>query len=352
MRPLVRALALVLAVAGLSTGCTPKVMPAGPAVAAPALAPDHVLTADGAKLPLRRWLPAGRPRAVVLALHGFNQYSAFFAGAGTWLAERGIASYAYDQRGFGGAPNRGLWPGAATLTDDLRQATAMVRARHPGVPVILFGESMGGAVIMTAMAGPEPPAADGIILAAPAVWGRASMPWYQNVALWMAVHTFPGGQLSGRGLGILASDNIEMLKALGRDPLVIKQTRVDAVFGLVNLMDDAMAAAAVLDTPLIVLYGENDQLIPEGAVREMLGRLPAAPAHPRTVAVYPKGWHMLTRDNQRETVWRDIAHWIVAPTMPLPSGADAHAAHVGACPPISVCARAFPPPGSTAPSAG
>jgi alpha-beta hydrolase superfamily lysophospholipase len=287
---------------------------------------------------MRSWLPESGPAdAVVIALHGFNDYSNFFDGAGRFLADRAIASYAYDQRGFGASPSRGLWPGSDVLMADLRAAIAAVRALHPGAPLYLFGESMGGAVVMTLMAEPRPPAVDGVILAAPAVWGRRSMPWYQTMALWMAVRTFPGSRVSGAGLGIQASDNTEMLRALGHDPMVIKGTRVDAVWGLVNLMDQAMAAAAALDGRLLILYGERDQLIPAGALAEMLARLPGEGTGQRRFALYAEGWHMLTRDLQAETVWRDIDGWIADPDTPLPSGADRRGA-AGACLGRTVCA--------------
>lgn len=311
----------VLFVALLAMACSPVVVLPGPAIAAPTIADAGLVARDGAKLPLRIWRPAAgeSPRAIIIALHGFNDYRNFFAAAGAWFAERGIQSYAYDQRGFGGAPNRGLWPGEAALADDLKAAVHAARVRHPGVPLYLLGESMGAAVIMTAMAGPQPPSVEGLILVAPAVWGRASMPWYQTTALWLAVHTLPGGEISGRNLGIRPSDNIEMLRALGRDPMIIKQSRVDAVYGLVNLMDDAMLAASSLRTPALILYGERDQLIPPAAVREMTARLPAAAAAHQRVVAYPDGYHMLTRDLQAETVLADIAAWIADPKAPLPS---------------------------------
>lgn len=320
---------MAMAVAGLLLvlACAPVQAPAGPEVVAPILQEDALLAADGLRLPMRSWLPqSGPPDAVIIALHGFNDYSNFFDAPGRFLASRGIAAYAYDQRGFGGSPSRGLWPGSAALSNDLRAAIVAVRERHPGVPLYLFGESMGGAVAMALMAEPEPPAVDGLILAAPAVWGRSSMPWYQTMALWMAVRTFPGSRVTGGGLGIRASDNTEMLKALGRDPMVIKATRVDAVWGLVNLMDQAMASAAALRGRLLVLYGERDELIPAGALAEMLSRLPAEAADRQRLALYADGWHMLVRDLQAEKVWRDIDAWISDPSSPLPSGADARAA--------------------------
>ena len=326
----------------LLLGCAPLQAPAGPELAQPVLDEARLVAADGAELPLRSWLPqAGPPDAVLVVLHGFNDYSNFFEGTGRWLAGRGVASYAYDQRGFGGAPHRGLWAGSDALASDLRTAVALVRARHPGVPLYLFGESMGGAVVMTTMARPDRPAVEGVILAAPAVWGRSSMPWYQTTALWLAVHTFPSGRLTGSNLGIVVSDNTAMLKALGRDPMVIKGTRIDAIYGLVNLMDEAMASAPRLDGRMLVLYGARDPLIPGAAMREMLARLPPEAADRRRVVLYPEGYHMLTRDLQGETVWRDIDAWLADPDAPLPSGADGRSdAQTGACSSRPTCAVA------------
>ena len=332
----------------LLIGCAPLQAPAGPELTRPVLDEARLVAADGAELPLRSWLPeVGPPDAVLLALHGFNDYSNFFEGPGRWLAGRGIVSYAYDQRGFGGAPHRGLWPGSEAMASDLRAAVALVRARHPGVPLYLFGESMGAAVVMTTMARADRPAVDGIILAAPAVWGRSSMPWYQTTVLWLAVHTLPWGRLTGRNLGIVVSDNTEMLRALGRDPMVIKGTRIDAIYGLVDLMDEAMASAPRLDGRMLVLYGARDPLIPGGAMREMLDRLPPETADRRRLAFYPEGYHMLTRDLQGERVWSDIDAWLADPRVPLPSGADRAGAQTGVCsgpPPCAIAPPPSPPP--------
>ena len=96
---------------------------------------------------------AGEVKAVILALHGFNDYSNAFEGPGEAWAERGIATYAYDQRGFGAAPERGLWPGRAALAADAATAAQILRRLYPRVPLYLLGDSMGGAVAVVAMTG-------------------------------------------------------------------------------------------------------------------------------------------------------------------------------------------------------
>lgn len=315
-------LAAVLGLGLLLGGCAANFQPMGTAVVQPALTDRTLVAADGFELPLRSWLPAdGRPKAAVVALHGFNDYSNAFDGAGRRLATQGVATYAYDQRGFGASREPGIWPGTQTLVSDLKTAVEQVRRRHPGLPVFLMGESMGGAVVLTAMADKHPPAVDGTILVAPAVWGRETMGFFPRAALWVSYNLVPGMVVHPpKDMNIQASDNIEMLRALGRDPLVIKGSRVDALEGLTDLMGAALAACPRLEVPSLVLYGAHEQVLPPKPVARALKDFEAGGRH--VVAVYPDGYHMLLRDLKGGIVVDDIAAWIEHPKNPLASGAD------------------------------
>jgi len=303
--------------------CAPRIQPPGPGPATPAIAADHLLMEDGAVLPLRVWKPAGeQPRAVVLALHGFNDYSRAFEDPAVHWATQGIATYAFDQRGFGETPYRGVWPGEARMIEDLRIAATLVRQENPGRPFYLLGESMGGAVIMAAAAADPPVQADGYILAAPAIWGRETQGAVQSGTLWLAAHTVPWLTLTGEGLNIHPSDNIQMLREMWYDPLVIKEARVDALWGLTKMMDLAFAAAPAADRRSLMLYGSREDVLPDSAVVAALRRLPPADTGGPMVAIYPNGYHMLLRDLGAEAVLDDIAAWIADPEAPLPSGGD------------------------------
>ena len=111
------------------------------------------------------------------------------------------------------------------------------------------------------------------------MWGRATMELLPRLALWAGVRLMPGLTLTGRGLKIKPSDNIEMLRALSRDPLVIKATRVDTIYGLVDLMDAALASAPLLDAPMLVMYGAKDEIVPQAPIRRFVAQ-PAAPMPP------------------------------------------------------------------------
>ncbi|MGC2415432.1 MAG: lysophospholipase, partial [Stellaceae bacterium] len=276
--------------------------------------------------PLRHWLPRDGVNAVILALHGFGDYSNAFATPAQIWASRGIATYAFDQRGFGGAPGRGLWAGEDWLAADAVTATRILRLLYPGRPLYLLGESMGGAVAIlaaTGAAGGAVASPDGVILSAPALWGRETMDPLPRIALFAGVRLFPDMIVTGRGLHIQASDNIPMLKALAKDPMVLKESRIDTVYGLVDLMDSALAAAPRLTAPTLLLYGAHDEVIPRPPIEEFVAHLPPDPGHVRRLAYYAAGYHMLLRDLDGATVAGDVASWIRDRGAKLPSRADA-----------------------------
>jgi alpha-beta hydrolase superfamily lysophospholipase len=297
----------------------PSFSPAGPGLG--------VFTSfDGTRLPLQSWGAVGadgeaiEPWAVIVALHGMNDYAeAFFLPAPYWAAH-GIATYAYDQRGFGRSPSRGVWGGPDLMTQDLRTAVALARAAHPGAVIAVVGESMGGAVAIAAFASNDPPAADRLVLAAPAVWGWDAQPITYRAALWLTAHIAPSSRVEAPDWlvrHIFTSDNIEELRRMGRDRNMIFRTRADTIYGLVSLMQQAREDLRRVRAPVLFLYGAHDQIIPKDAAFYAARGLKPSDRS----AYYANGYHLLTRDLGRRRVLDDIIAFIRNPAAPLPSGA-------------------------------
>lgn len=285
----------------------------------PALTATAAIMDDGYRLPLRRWGSTDGALVMLLAVHGFNDYGNGFARLGSRLATRGALTYAYDQRGFGATVQRGRWAGSERMLRDLFQLAKLLRRRHPRLPLYLLGESMGGALVMVAAT--RGSTANGFILLAPAVWSRDGMNPLLRLALWIGAHSLPWLELTGEGVDIQASDNWPMLRAFGADPLVIKETRIDALWGVTNLMDRAKASASGLRSRLLLLYGEHDEVIPPHAFCALLDGLPD-PAVDRRLVLYRNGWHMLARDLQGHRVIDDVASWLSDRGRPMPSGEE------------------------------
>lgn len=319
-----RALLIALAGSGLAACAPMHQRPATPGdgFAGPRLETDALIAADGTRLPMTVWPAEGPERAVVVGLHGFADYAQSFVYAGPFWAKRGITTYAYDQRGHGRGPKaaRGVWGGEALLTEDLKTMCALLRARHPGVPLAVVGESMGGSVAICAFASMTPPDADRLILASPGVWGWREQPIVNQIGLWIGGHTVPALTLTPPKWvrqKVRSTDNIEALRAMSRDPNMIFSARIDTLYGIVTLMQHAEDRTGRVRAPILYLYGAHDEVIPKKAALDTVEKLPPG----ARTAFYDKGWHLLNRDLQREAALADMAAFVFDPAAPLPSGA-------------------------------
>ncbi len=316
------ALALALTLAACATPAIQPPLAPPPGFAGPSLETDALVMDDGGRLPLARWTPEGEPWAVIVALHGMNDSRAAFRLAGPWWAEQGIETWAFDQRGFGGAPGRGVWAGEARMAEDLRTAVALARRRHPRALIAVAGESMGGAVAIAAFASDRPPQADRVILLAPAVWGWTSQGPANRAALWLTARTMGERAVEAPEWAVRArpaSDNWLELIRNGRDPDSLLTTRFDALYGLVDLMESASRGLGRMRAPTLLMYGAHDNVIQKGPMRLALER--AGETVVLRTAWYPDGWHLLNRDLQAETVFRDVEAWLARPAATLPSRA-------------------------------
>jgi alpha-beta hydrolase superfamily lysophospholipase len=306
--------------AALLPGCAPTVIPAGPKAQAPRLTADHYVAADGTTLALATW-PArnGHPKAVVLGLHGFGDYrDAFEEPAEIW-SQAGIVTYSYDQRGFGQSPTRGRWPGTETLVEDARAVAALLRQRHPDLPLYVVGESMGGAVAL--VAADHSMEVDGLVLSAPAVRTRESFGPVASATLWFFAHTIPWLPAGPTSIDFRPTDNPKTLQKLQNDPLMLRQPRFDMGYGLLDLMDDSREVAPRVRVPYMILHGVGDRLVPDGPLKAIIEVLP--PRADSKLAFYKSGYHLLMRDKDGPKVSADIAAWMSDHKARLPSGADA-----------------------------
>ena len=303
--------------------CAGRIRQPAPSFRHPIITTGYFSLRPSMRLPYRVWRPKGRPQAMVLALHGFNDSRDAFAMPGPAFAAAGILLVAPDQQGFGAAPGRGHWPGTAVLLADARKMLAELHDQHPRIPLVLMGESMGAAEALLLAAQGDADVAS-YILVSPAVWGGTAMAPPLRIATALAGTLAPNVRLTGRQAHIRASDNTAALIALSEDPLTIVVTRLGAVAGLVRLMGRAQAACHDFAPPhALVLYGGHDELIPKSAMARCWRAMPADPGV--VLAYYPEDYHLMLLDHQRAIPTRDIIDFILHPNHPLPSEAAVNA---------------------------
>jgi alpha-beta hydrolase superfamily lysophospholipase len=132
--------------------------------------------ADGAGLAGFRWSSAAKPKAIIQLAHGAGEHSMRYFGPLGPIVEAGYVVYAADHRGHGmtsGMTSLGdFGPGGApAAVDDMAVLARLIREREPGLPLVLFGHSMGAmfsqawlpdhsdlidALVLSGTAGPSP----------------------------------------------------------------------------------------------------------------------------------------------------------------------------------------------------
>jgi alpha-beta hydrolase superfamily lysophospholipase len=269
-------------------------------------ATDVVAVRDGTELLVRRWRAAGPAWATLLVVHGLAEHSGRYEHVGRQLAAAGIATEAYDQRGFGGSGGRRAYVDRwSQVHDDLEERLTAVRSSAGGRPVILYGHSLGGLIALGyAVADPARPLADALVLSAPAL--ESTIPvWKQALA---------------RGLGAVAPTrelgNDLDGAVLSRDPTVAERYLADPLchhastfrFGAEALAEQARVRAALsrLSVPALVYHGEADGLVPTSA-SEPLGALPGVVRR-----TYPGLRHETHNEPEGPTVIADVIAWLRA----------------------------------------
>ncbi len=269
----------------------------------------------GPRLALHRWR-VDRPHAVCLLVHGYAGHAGRYPRLVRALGEAGLESYAVDLRGHGrSAGTRADVRDFGDYLHDLAALEDHARSERPGLPVLLFGHSMGGTVALR-YALERPERVDALVLSAPFL--RASVPppgWLLAVARWLA-RALP--QLPVQPLDPAAlSRDPESVTAYREDPLIYTG-RIKARMGhaLVTAGEPLLARAGALSVPTLIVHGGADQIADPRASQELAAAIPDANV---TFRLYQGGYHELLNDLERERVLADILEWVRAQSSLQPS---------------------------------
>lgn len=264
---------------------------------------EHVAARDGTSLLVRHWpVQTGAAWASLLLVHGLAEHSGRYEHVGARLAAAGIDSHAFDLRGFGGSGGaRASIDRWSQLHDDVEERLVAVRSVAPGLPLVLFGHSLGGLIALGyVLDGRSRP--DLLVLSAPAV--GASVPFWQRLLVGTLVRFTPGLLLSNRlDVDVLSRDP-EVGRRYLADPL--NQHKSTVRFARAAFGEQRRVAAGLdrLSIQTFVVHGADDRLVPTATSAAFEGR-PGV-----TRRVYPEYRHELHNEPDGARVVNDIIGWI------------------------------------------
>ncbi len=289
---------------------------------APALRPQDWTSYDGKSMPYQSWLPGAdtRMRGIVIAVHGLSGASSDFWFIGDTLPRLGYAVYAYDLRGQGHDPvvsERGDIRSANQWLRDLETFHLLVRAKHPGMPVFWYGESLGSLICMhtaaTRLSDRRDP--DGIVLASPVAGLKTAVSGFRRRLLQTAAALTPRSRYSLGDLAGIDENKLQVTSTTthGGQMAVtghhISSFSLRLLSEIGRLLDGNPSAARSLRMPVLFLATPNDILSSPDQVQTLFSQIRAPN---KRLLWYTRSYHLLLHDAQRAEVSHDLFKWLEA----------------------------------------
>lgn len=263
---------------------------------------------DGLALALHR-SRVDAPRCACLLVHGYAEHAGRYQELVRGLAGIGVETFAIDLRGHGRSEGvRADVRDYGEYLSDLQALYEHIAAERPGLPLLVFGHSMGGALALR-FALEHGDALDALILSAPFLRPALAPPgWLLSIARRLA-QTFPLLPVQRLDPRTLSRDP-DVVEAYRKDPLTYTG-RIRARMGHVMVASGPplLERAGELGVPTLIVHGAADDLIDPRASEELAARIRPDLV---TFRLYHGVYHELLNDLDRELVLADILAWIRA----------------------------------------
>ncbi|MHA1771660.1 MAG: lysophospholipase [Candidatus Thorarchaeota archaeon] len=269
---------------------------------------SHYLGYDGLKMYMATWLPDDeRPRALLIAIHGLGSHGLSLRTIGEYMAERGIAVFAPDMRGFGHYSGiKGHVMNFDEYIEDLQNIVMQVKDRFHNKLTFLYGHSLGGQHIIR-YAATYPHDVDGLIIACPAVSQQLPISPLKKIGAWFLSLLNVKKQFSDDNDLTLSSRDPEVVREHEEDPLTWDS--VTPRFGVCGLraVKEAFNAAPLIKLPALVQQAGDDKLVIPEKTREFFDRLGS---EDKEWILYEGLYHEIFREPEKERVLADMYNWL------------------------------------------
>ncbi|CAN1227302.1 Caffeoylshikimate esterase [Linum perenne] len=267
----------------------------------------YEVNSRGLEIFTKSWLPE-TPKALVCFCHGYGDTcSFFFEGIARKLALAGYGVFAMDYPGFGLSEGlHGYIPSFDSLVDDVIEHYDKVRGdpEFQKLPSFLFGQSMGGAVVLKVHL-KQPNAWSGAILVAPMCKIADDM-----VPQW-AVKQFLIGIANFLPKQKLVPQK-DLAEAAFRDlkKREMHKPRLKTALEMLKTTQEIEQRLEDVSLPLLILHGEADIVTDPSVSKELKEK---AKSSDKTLKLYKDAYHSLLEGEPDETivqVLNDIISWL------------------------------------------
>ena len=222
------------------------------------MTPFTTPSADGTELAGRHW-PKDTPKAVMALVHGFGEHSGRYWQMAEHLNANEIAVVALDLHGHGNTPGRrGGIKNYEDFRADLAALLAMTRQHYPETPLVLYGHSMGGGIVLDY--GLHMKDSLPTIASAPLILLTTPVPKILRFLVKVLAKVHPKGSLTTPIDSTRITNLPEEQVKHGEDELRHGTMSYPLAVDIVEVGKVIAAQAASWDQPLLLMHSKADQL--------------------------------------------------------------------------------------------
>jgi alpha-beta hydrolase superfamily lysophospholipase len=255
------------------------------------------------------WTPDAEPRGVVVLAHGYAEHARRYDHVAQRFGESGLITYALDHRGHGRSGGKRVHlRDISEYTDDFHTLVGIAAADHSGLKRVVLGHSMGGGIVF-AYGVQHPGDYAAMVLSGPAVDARDGVSPVMAFTAKLLGRITPGLPVERLPTDAISRDP-EVVAAYNADPLVHRgKLPAGIARALIGVGETMPQRAGALTSPLLVVHGEQDELIPVGGSRRLVECVGSVDVH---LKVYPELYHEVFNEPERAVVLDDVSSWMVA----------------------------------------
>lgn len=277
---------------------------------------SFVSSADGTAIATYAWTDVENAGGAVQIAHGLAEHGARYDRFATALNDAGFLAFATDHRGHGRTGQDRLGDfgsvGFDGLIADVAQYGAAIAADHDGLPVFLFGHSMGSFASQAIIIDHSDHYA-GVVLSGSTALDVLAAGLAQSEGP-AGLEAFNAGFEHRTGYEWLSRDEAEV-DAYVADPWCgfdLPDEMVPSLFAPAGRLGDPSVLAGIRsDLPLLIVSGTDDPLAGGGELIELLGqRYRDAGVSDVTVMLYPGARHEIVNETNRDEVTADVVDWL------------------------------------------
>jgi alpha-beta hydrolase superfamily lysophospholipase len=216
-------------------------------------------TNDGLNIFAQYWKSDAVPaKATVCFVHGIGDHSSRHTHVAEAFTNAGFVFYTADQRGHGQSEGqRGHFPSPDSILQDIDLLLQNARKSFPGLPVILYGHSMGGILVLYYGLKRKPDLA-GVISNSPGLHNALQKKPLLIMAARILGSLFPHMSISnGLDLNGISRDPV-MLQAYKNDPLIHNRITMGLGKVMLEVTNWTIENAASFPLPLLIMHGKAD----------------------------------------------------------------------------------------------